>query len=241
MKVVSSIILAILANVALAASVWAQETAPQTVTLYSPLQYSHDQSRAFFDFQSGRLAIHGAPWDLAYGLLRAGDDFDFFQSAGAHSNRGLIRDLGELKWTDQFEIPVIEPLPKLKPGEQRQISVDTSGADGADGRSAKLGNTDDVFSRVPPPRNDFPVEPTTLPSPTIERAPDSRPKRDGKTKTSPVFIKAIVGHVYAIHVVNDTQDYYALFRVEAMTRGDNCTISWRLVPAPVAETVRKQE
>jgi hypothetical protein len=52
-------------------------------------------------------------------------------------------------------------------------------------------------------------------------------------------VKAIVGHLYAIHVVTDTQDFYALFRVEALTRGDNCTVSWRWVPAPAAQTTRE--
>ena len=75
--------------------------------------------------------------------------------------------------------------------------------------------------------------------PTI--APRPKPKRDGKPKIDPIFVKAVVGHIYAIHVVNDTRDYYVLFRVEALTKGDHCTISWRLAPAPVTETVRKQK
>jgi len=35
-----------------------------------------------------------------------------------------------------------------------------------------------------------------------------------------------------IHVVDDVRDFYALFRVEALERGDNCSISWRLIFAP---------
>lgn len=215
MKFVSGMVVAFLIALALAIPVSGQETA----TLYSPLKYNQDHSRAFFDFQKGEIARRGAPWDLGYGLLRAGEDLDWFQSAGAGSNRGLIRDLGELKWTDYFHVPGIEPLPKLKPGEQRTIAVDTSGADGADG--APGADADGVVR---------------------QRAPvNTRPKHDGKPKIDPIFIKAIAGHLYAIHVVNDTQDFYALFRVENLTRGDNVTISWRLVPVPVAETVRKEK
>jgi hypothetical protein len=216
MRFVRAMILAAFAIVAFAISAPAQET----VALYSPLQYKNDHSRANFNFITGETPKRYAPWHLAYGLLRAGDDFDWFQSAGAGSNRGLIRDLGELKWTDYFDIPVIEPLPKLKPGEQRTITVDTSGADGADGAPGADG---DGVVRIRP--ND---------------TRHSRPKHDGKPRIDPIFVKAVVGHLYAIHVVNDTQDFYALFRVESVTRGDNVTISWRLVPAPISKAIPKE-
>jgi hypothetical protein len=244
MKFVCTILIATSLTLTLAIAVSAQETA----TLYSPLNYNHDERRAFFDFQKGQVAKRGAPWDLAYGLLRAGEDFDWFQSSGAFGNRGVIKDLGRLEWSSRFDVPVIEPLPKLKPGEQRTVTVDVSGADGADGASGRDGalgrdgRADPIKSELSPARvpetEDLGVlHAKPVPAPTIT----PRPKRDGKPKIDPIFVKAVVGHIYAIHVVNDTNDYYALFRVEALTRGDNCTISWRLAPAPVAETVRKQK
>jgi hypothetical protein len=239
MKFFSAIVAAAFVTLALTIPVSAQETA----TLYSPLKYNHDQSRAFYDFQKGQVAKRGATWDLAYGLLRAGEDFDWFQSSGSFGNRGVIKDLGRLEWTSRFAVPVIEPLPKLKPGERRTVAVDVSGADGADGASGPSGSvagmnepgalreprTNDAGAVLPPPN--------VIPEAKVSR----RPKRDGKPKIDPIFVKAVVGHIYAVHVVNDTRDYYVLFRVEALTRGDNCTISWRLAPAPVAETVRKQK
>jgi hypothetical protein len=48
-----------------------------------------------------------------------------------------------------------------------------------------------------------------------------------------MFARAVLGHVYVIHVVDDTRDFYALFRVEALQRGDNCTISWKLIAPPL--------
>ncbi len=63
-----------------------------------------------------------------------------------------------------------------------------------------------------------------------------RPKNDGKPKIDPLFVKAIAGHVYVIHVGDDLRDFYALFRVDALERGDNCTISWKLIPEPVDQT-----
>jgi hypothetical protein len=201
--------------------------AQESITLYSPLKYQNDQSRAFVDFQLGTYAKHGSDKDVGYGLLYAGDEFDWFQSSAASGNRSVIKDLGEYNWTDRFTIPVVEPLAKLKPGEQRRIGVDTSGADGADGAPGAPGNPgadgDGVVRQRMP----------TIDSPVINsRAGSSRPKRDGKPKVDSLWVKAIVGHMYVIHVVDDTRDFYALFRVEALERGDKCTISWKLTADP---------
>jgi hypothetical protein len=202
-------------------------TAQQTITLYAPLKYQYDQSRAFVDFQFGTFAKDDADWDVGYGLLYAGDDFDWFQSSAASSNRSVIKDLGEYNWTDRFTIPVVEPLAKLKPGERRQIGVDTSGADGADGAPGapgKPGADGDGVVRQRMPTIDSAV----IDSP----AGSSRPKRDGKPKVDPLWVKAIVGHMYVIHAVNDTRDFYVLFHVERLERGDNCRISWRRISSP---------
>src|SRR5262249_24504399 len=227
MKVIAAITFAIVVGIAIPVS--AQETA----TLYAPLRYNHNHSHAYFDFTKGEVTKRDAPWDMAYGLLRAGGDFDWFESANAPDSRTIIKDLGKLKWTDSVTVPHIEPLPQLKPGEKRTIYIDVSGADGADGANGSSGSAGAPGSRgdasdpsgemlPPPPRDAFPESSLPL----------RGPKHDGKPKIDPVFVKAIVGHLYAIHVVNDTSDFYALFRVEALTRGDNCTISWRLIPAP---------
>jgi len=248
MRFVSAIVGVAFVTLLLTVAVSAQETA----TLYSPLKYNHDQSRAFFDFQKGEVARRGAPWDLAYGLLRASDEFDWFQSSGSFGSRSVIKDLGRLEWNSRFDVPVIEPLPKLKPGERRMVTVDVSGADGADGdpgRDGRLGRNGfaDPVNAGPStvPTSDIDdtgvIRPTAAPDTAPKIGPRSKPKRDGKPKIDPMFVKAVVGHVYAIHVVDDTRDYYVLFRVEALTRGDNCTISWRLAPAPLADSVQKQK
>lgn len=247
MKMVSAICEAAFVTLLFTIPISAQDRA----TLYSPLQYNHDQSRAFFDFQKGEVAKRGAPWDLAYGLLRAGEEFDWFQSSSSFGNRSVIKDLGRLEWTSRFDVPAIEPLPKLKTGERRMVTVDVSGADGADGgrgRDAALGrdgwaDPDNAGpSKVPVTDIDATgvIRPNRGPDPAPQIAPSPKPKRDGKPRIDPMFVKAVVGHMYAIHVVDDSRDYYVLFRVEALTRGDNCTISWRLAPSP-AETVRKQK
>jgi hypothetical protein len=201
-----------LVGIALAAATTgvAQESSTRgTVTLYSSIKYQNDLSRALFDFQRAALAPRRGHYDVGYGLLYAGEEFDWFQSAGDQGNRSVIKDLGEHAWTDGFVVPAVEPLAKLKPGEQRQITVDTSGADGADGAPGADG---DGIVR--------------------QRATVQRPKNDGKPKVDPIFVRAVVGHLYVIHVVDDSRDFYALFRVESLQRGDNCTISWKLIESP---------
>jgi len=66
------------------------------------------------------------------------------------------------------------------------------------------------------------------------RQTSPQPKHDGKPRVDPMFVKAIAGHIYVAHIVDDTRDFYALFRVDALERGDNCTVSWKLIPAPAA-------
>lgn len=47
-----------------------------------------------------------------------------------------------------------------------------------------------------------------------------------------IFVKAVAGHMYAMHVKDSDSDFYVLFRVENIERGNNCTISWQIVPSP---------
>ena len=69
------------------------------------------------------------------------------------------------------------------------------------------------------------------PRPQSSAAP-RRPKRDGQPKIDPMFVRAVVGHIYVIHVVDDVRDFYALFRVENLQKADQCTISWKLIAPP---------
>ncbi|HEX7957139.1 MAG TPA: hypothetical protein VF508_09360, partial [Pyrinomonadaceae bacterium] len=69
-------------------------------------------------------------------------------------------------------------------------------------------------------------------------ARSGRPKHDGVPKVDPVFLKAVAGHMYVMRVVDETEDFYVLFRVESLVRGDNCTITWKRVPPP-AESAGK--
>ncbi len=160
------------------------KTSLQTVSLYSPLSSKYDDTRAWFDFERGERTSKPTA-DLEYGCLRIGEDYDWFGVSQAKENRSLIRDLGELNWSDDYEVPVIEPLPKLEDGKTPRIIIDSSGDTGK-----------------------------------------------AWAKSNGMFVKAIVGHLYAMHVKDTDSDFYVLFRVESIERGENCTISWKLADAP---------
>ena len=214
------------------------------VTLYSDIKHRGEGRRSCLSLQPRpRLTPSSAPCDLRYGGLYAGDDLDWFSSLLGADSRSVVRDLGLLSWTDQFTVPAVAPLPKLKPGELRHVTVDTSGADGEDGAPGARGRdgapgqdgADAGGIVLPRERSERPEPPNVAPL-----ASPPRPRHDGRPKIDPVFTKAIPGHLYVIHVVDEVADFYALFHVDALERGDNCTISWRLIPNPETQTtVRK--
>ena len=65
----------------------------------------------------------------------------------------------------------------------------------------------------------------------------SRQRTQGKPKVDPVFVKAIAGHIYAVRVVDEKPDYYALFRIESLGDG-TCNISWKIIPSPGEKEVQ---
>ncbi|MCA1594615.1 MAG: hypothetical protein LC754_18700 [Acidobacteria bacterium] len=47
-----------------------------------------------------------------------------------------------------------------------------------------------------------------------------------------VIVKAIVGHMYVMHIKDQETDYYVMFRVEAIDPKGECRLSWKLVASP---------
>ena len=199
-------------------------------TLYSPNKYRNESRESCLDFKTGATAPRtaNARCDVLYGNLYAGGDLDWFQSSSDRGSRSAIRDLGLLSWSEAFRVPVVPPLPKLLPGQQRMVTIDTSGADGADGTPGTRGKPG-----LPGADADGIVRPAIPSPPPPSALPPTPKKNDGTPKIDPVFVKAVAGHVYVIHVVDDENDFYALFRVEAIERGDRCVVSWKLIAPPL--------
>ena len=205
------------------AAVSAQNTSVQSgsTTLYSLNKYPNEKRDFCLNFKTGASATRSDPCDLRYGSLYAGEDWDWFQSSGYRSSRSVIKDLGLLAWNDEFKIPVVTPFPKLSAGEERKFTVDVSGADGADGAPGAPAVNGDGTIRT---------RPIAQPAGSINTP--VKPKHDGIPKIDPVFVKAIVGHMYVIHVVEDSTDFYALFRVESLERGAYVRVSWKIIDPP---------
>jgi hypothetical protein len=143
-------------------TVFAENEPEQQVTLYAPWSSGiHNQGKACFSFKSGALQEETAnrQWDLGYGFAAINGE-EWFILGSSTQTRTVIKDLGKLKWTDSFEIPVLEPLPKLREGEQRSITVDASADTGK-----KWARTTNIMAkvvaghiyvvRIKDPRSDF--------------------------------------------------------------------------------------
>jgi hypothetical protein len=245
MKRVSSIFIGTIISLScLNTSSWmsAQQPVSQNsnVTLYSVIKHRGEQRKSCINFKIAATGLSRVPCDLRYGSLYAGDELDWFESSTAEGGRSVIKDLGEHDWSTWFEVPVVEPLAKLKPGEQRQVTIDTSGADGAPGkpgapaasivRSSNERSSSDIFRSEGRPVPEAIAPNVWTPQPSVA------PRHDGKPKIDPLFVKALPGHVYVIHVVDDSRDFYALFRVDELQSGDYCSVSWKLIPEPVNQS-----
>ena len=199
-------------------------------TLFSPHKYPNESRIvACLNFQTGLSASSRQSCDLQYGLLGINSDFDWLQVGTGQEIRTVIKDLGKFDWNDQFDVPAIAALPKLKDGEKRIVSIDASGADGANGAHGAHG------SRVDPVSGVIEAKEIQLdsrnPRPVIWQPAPPRAIQDGKPKLDSAFVKAVFGHMYVVHVVDEVSDYYALFRVDAL-ENSTCTVSWKLIPPP---------
>jgi hypothetical protein len=110
----------------------------------------------------------------------------------------------------------------LKEGEHFNIVIDASGADGEPGKNGKRGangrNADGTVNQAPEESNS-----------SAENAGKAISK---KLKTNDVFVKAKPDGMYAIRVVEENSDFYVLFRIESLKRGDECVISWKRIASP---------
>ena len=103
---------------------------PQTLTLYPPLDKAtgaYDESRACFSFKLGRRKLpHSIDWDLGYGFMSIDNEDWINVGTTAKDKRSVMKEIGEYKWSDAFKMWALDPLPELRPGEQRKIRVDAS-------------------------------------------------------------------------------------------------------------------
>jgi hypothetical protein len=98
---------------------------------------------AAVDFRRGAVTTRNAKdWDLGYGGLQINRE-DWFGVSAAREKRNVMKDLGQLRWSDSCNVPVLEPFPELKKGENRRIAIDAS----ADTHKAWAASTQ-MFAKV---------------------------------------------------------------------------------------------
>ena len=219
-------------------------TVPQTIVLYAP-EYPGDLDRVSVDLQRAAYASRFRFGDVGYGLLHVGSEVDWLEISVGSDRRSVIRDLGPHAWTDNISVPWVEPLAKLKPGEVRQLFVNSSGAAG---KGAPSGKSYEGLSALPGGGNDTnpaaccdtPISTGVIDRTTVREKSKRPPTPPAGVQTSPNMMRAILGHMYVVHVVDDKRDFYALFRIDALQPGDNCTISWNMIPPPPQPTTVKK-
>lgn len=163
--------------------------------------------------------------DLSYGHLRIGSDWDWFQVFGEGSRNKIVK-IGNFEWTDDFEIPIVEPYQKLKDGEKRKVFISADGKDGANGKKGKDGadgrNWDGTF-------NAKPIAETIQ----TEKSEITVEKESSETKLEQevyqLFAEVILDNIYVMRIVEDDKDFYILFRVDELEKGHKCVISWKKI------------
>ena len=108
---------------------------PQSFTLYPPrdkLTGRYDETRACFSFKMGANKLPNSidppelsDWDLGYGFMRISNE-DWLTVGSGRDQRSVMKELGKHDWSDTFNVPVLEPLPRLMEGERRPITIDSS-------------------------------------------------------------------------------------------------------------------
>src|SRR4051812_43768603 len=148
----------------------------------------------------------GSRESISYGN-RFGINWDIFAVNNIGDSQTRIVDLGKFDWNDKFDVPWVQPWARLRPGETRNVAVNTSGADGADGAMGRNGDG----SYNPPERRTMKKE-GFADKPIPQQVSSSRVSDTGTVRPDKYipFVEAIQGHMYAIRVVNSTDDYYVL-------------------------------
>jgi hypothetical protein len=88
---------------------------PKTVTLFSRAKHqpnSNEYGKSAFSFNHGVRSDAGPRitrnnYELLYGSIRLNGDSDWFSVTMVTDDRSRIKDLGELNWSDPFDVPYI--------------------------------------------------------------------------------------------------------------------------------------
>jgi hypothetical protein len=226
-------LIAFVMSALLASAVFSQDVPGElkTITLSSPYEESANGplisgkkvDRNCFDLVSEAEVQCGKHrWDIVYGNLRVGEEWDWFMVADSRGVRTKMVGLGKKDWTDDVNVRTVQPFPKLKAGESRTVMVDASGSDGAPGADGKSAGNRSVD------RSSY----SLVESPSLV---DSSLK---PVRTSEHLVRAVEGKMYVVRVKDDQNDFYVLLRVDEIVRGRTAKLSWKRIAAPAGSVAR---
>ena len=92
-----------------------RSVAPQKATLLSQIKHK-DFAKANFNFGLGARGDSESPftrnvYDVRYGGISLAGDNDWLDVPISHGSRSQIKDLGELNWSDVYDIPFLTANP----------------------------------------------------------------------------------------------------------------------------------
>lgn len=175
----------------------------------------------------------GGEQTISYGT-RIGINESLFNVFGGKQARTRMIEIGKYDWNDKFTVPEVELWRPLGPGEQRMVTMNASGADGAPGANGSAGmNADPPYTPTEPRTDVRPADRVKgkdyANAPVTEQV-SSVVKKDGKTvRTDPYnpVVAARENYMYAVRVFDETHDYYVLVRVDQVNGGKSVVISFR--------------
>lgn len=116
-------------------------------------------------------------YDIRYGAIAFNGDDRWLGVVRVRDSRSVLKDLGEMSWSEVTSVPPLPASPTPYAGVIRFT---------ARGVVAPQG----------------------------------------------IIARAVVGHMYVLHVKEEWADYYAMFRVESFGPAGECNLSWKRVPSP---------
>ena len=213
---------------------------PGTIELLSPWVIAVGQKTTFseekrrkscFDFESLSYGC-GRGSGVAYGD-RIGVNLDLFQIHGGVIDRTRMVEIGKYNWTDKFSVPYVEPWTALAPGEKRAITINASGTPVKSSAKGKKGpdavadmNGNGTFT---PKATSKSSTGRTYATANVKEQISSTVKGvDGRMRNDPYTPNMEVkkGYMYAVHVVDQQQEYYVLIHVDDVVHGERVALSF---------------
>lgn len=216
---------------------------PKTIELFSPWIIKGGKTTGIDYKLHGKSCLDlvreaygcNVPQMIGYGDM-VGVNVNLFHVTSLGQRTRMIR-IGKYSWMDKFQLPSVSPWPELAPGEVRRVTINASGADGFDGKNGADGgfgsvNGDGTLTLPAPGRlsNSF-----SYATAGIDSQSTSVVEKNGKKIRSDGYrmnCEVKEGHMYAVRVVDKTNDFYMLIHVDKVVSAKSVLLSYIRLEVP---------